>query len=156
LTWVDERIDGSNQALANARGMSADRVLPMVTGLSLDADLDRFTRSFETEWGGLDVVLLGVGPDGHIASIFPGHPGLEETGIAFTLGDSPKPPAERMSLTLPVLEDVELSVVLARGAGKAATLARAFAADPSLPLGRYRPRAAVHWILDPQAAGELS
>jgi 6-phosphogluconolactonase len=69
----------------------------------------------------LDLVLLGIGPDGHVASLFPGAPTLDAPADAICLGvtDSPKPPPERITLSLPVLRAARECLLLATGAGKA-------------------------------------
>ena len=69
----------------------------------------------------LDVIVLGIGPDGHIASLFPGAATLDAGPDRLCLGvhDSPKPPPERITLTLPVLRAARRCVLLATGAGKA-------------------------------------
>ncbi|HEY2570169.1 MAG TPA: 6-phosphogluconolactonase [Solirubrobacteraceae bacterium] len=69
----------------------------------------------------LDVVVLGIGPDGHVASLFPGAPTLDAGPERLCLGvhDSPKPPPERITLTLPVLRAARRCVLLATGASKA-------------------------------------
>jgi 6-phosphogluconolactonase len=75
----------------------------------------------------LDVVLLGMGEDGHTASLFPGHPALEADGVTVGVLDSPKPPPERVTLTLPALQAAHRLVLLVTGAGKAEALARTLA-----------------------------
>lgn len=75
--------------------------------------------------GPLDLVLLGMGPDGHTASLFPGNPALEATGRAVGVRASPKPPPERISLTLPALRAARRAVILATGADKAQAVVRA-------------------------------
>ncbi len=72
----------------------------------------------------LALVLLGLGEDGHVASLFPGHGGLDANGATVAILDSPKPPAERVSLTLPRIAGAERIVLLALGAGKADALRR--------------------------------
>lgn len=68
----------------------------------------------------LDVIVLGIGPDGHVASLFPGAPTLEvEDELSLGVHDSPKPPPERITLSLPVLRAARRCVLLATGAGKA-------------------------------------
>ena len=106
----------------------------------------------------LEVVWLGVGEDGHCLSLFPGHPELEVTDrLVVGVHDSPKPPPDRVSLTLAALAGTERLLVLAAGEAKAEPVARARAGDDRLPLTRAvaAVRAAggsVTWLLDRAAA----
>jgi 6-phosphogluconolactonase len=82
----------------------------------------------------LDVALNGMGPDGHTASLFPGFPQLHADGICVPVHDSPKPPSDRVTLTLPKLNEARRIVLLATGASKAPMLARVIAGpDPAVP-----------------------
>lgn len=107
----------------------------------------------------LDLVLLGVGPDGHIYSLFPGHPLLREEGryVAF-VKDSPKPPPCRLTLTLPVLAAAELVVVAALGREKAEVVRDALERPESaLPLALVTRRARrAFFLVDGEAASRLS
>lgn len=107
----------------------------------------------------LDLVLLGVGPDGHVCSLFPGHPLLRDEGryVAF-VKDSPKPPPRRLTLTLPVLAAAELVVVAALGREKAEVVREALERPESvLPLALVtrRARRAVFFV-DEEAANRRS
>jgi 6-phosphogluconolactonase len=110
----------------------------------------------------LDVVLLGVGPDGHTASLFPGHALLAETRVwVAPIVDSPKPPPARVTLTLPVLSAARRTWFVVTGGGKASMIATVLAqlaravTDDTLPAARVRPAAAegeLVWLLDAPAA----
>ena len=76
----------------------------------------------------LDVCHLGMGPDGHTASLFPNHPLLDAHGVAAGISDSPKPPPERITLTLPKINESRRIVLLVTGEGKSEALARVMAA----------------------------
>jgi 6-phosphogluconolactonase len=83
----------------------------------------------------LDIVLLGIGEDGHTASLFPHNPALEARGLACVpVHDAPKPPPDRVSLSLEVLRLARATILLASGSGKADALAGALGpADPAIP-----------------------
>ena len=82
--------------------------------------------------GALDAILLGMGEDGHVASLFPGRPAPEEAMVAHVTA-SPKPPPERVTLTRPFLATARHAVLLACGEGKRSALERLGRGDPSLP-----------------------
>ncbi|MCP3104454.1 6-phosphogluconolactonase [Myxococcus sp. K15C18031901] len=98
----------------------------------------------------LDVVLLGMGPDGHTASLFPSHPALEEKSRRVLAVVGPKPPPWRMTLTLPTLLGANAVLMLVAGAGKKDAVQRALAGDQSLPAARVTN---AQWMMDPAAAG---
>lgn len=80
--------------------------------------------------GAFALTMLGLGPDGHIASLFPGHPGLETTeAITVAVSDSPKPPPARVSLSLEALNRSRAVWFLVSGADKAKAVARSVAAQ---------------------------
>ena len=96
-----------------------------------------------------DLVLLGIGEDGHVASLFPGHPLLKATGLCAGIHNSPKPPPERVTLTLGVIRDARHVLILATGAGKAQAVGLARRGEtPSGMIGGAR------WLIDRAAAGQ--
>ncbi|GAB2977108.1 MAG TPA: 6-phosphogluconolactonase [Actinotalea caeni] len=104
-------------------------------------------------WPVLDVTLLGVGPDGHVASLFPGKESLGVTDRAVVAEpDSPKPPPARLSLTLPVLDDSRQVWFVVAGADKAEAVTTALAGG-DLPAARVRGQDVTLWLLDAAAAG---
>jgi len=170
LFWGDERAvppdhPDSNYGLARSlwlkeAGFSADHVHRMAADAP---DLDRAARDYEaalaSRYGNspsLDLALLGVGPDGHVCSLFPGHPLLDETKkFAAAITDSPKPPPRRLTLTLPTLDAARLLVVAAFGEAKAKVMREALN-DPgsSLPVARaIRTARRCLVLLDLDAAG---
>jgi 6-phosphogluconolactonase len=131
-----------------------------------DPDLARAAATYAAELARargtpprLDLVLLGVGPDGHVSSLFPGHPLLQESTLFVApVEDAPKPPLRRLTLTLAGITSAALVVVAALGAEKAAVLRRSVEGqDPALPLARVlRAARRTLLLLDPAAAGELA
>ena len=97
----------------------------------------------------LDVVVLGIGEDGHTASLFPGHPALKAQGLTAGIRDSPKPPPQRVTLTLNALQTARKVLILATGAGKAGAVAKAKRGE--VPSGMI---AGARWLIDRAAAGQ--
>jgi 6-phosphogluconolactonase len=104
--------------------------------LAVDLGPEGAATAYADELDGtvLDVALNGMGPDGHTASLFPGHPMLRAEGIAVAVRDSPKPPPERVTLTLDKLNEARRILLVVTGEDKAPMLARVLAgADPEVP-----------------------
>lgn len=105
-----------------------------------------------------DAVLLGVGPDGHCASLFPGHPGVyEREASVIAVNNAPKPPPTRLSLTFRALDAANEVWFIASGEGKSHAVALALGGAGRVqvpaagPRGRYR----TLWLIDRAAAGKL-
>lgn len=135
---------------------------PEAAAAAYAATLATFAPTGHTDDAGpsvpaFDLVLLGVGPDGHIASLFPGHDTLEVTDRAVVgVHGSPKPPAERVSLTLPALEAAAEIWLVVAGADKSAAVGRALAGDDirRTPAAGAKGRARTIWLLDTEVAAE--
>lgn len=109
--------------------------------------------------GAFDVVLLGVGPDAHVASLFPHHPAQRATGAAtVAVHDSPKPPSDRVSLTFSALARARQVWFLVSGADKADAVAAAAVPGADrwdVPAAGVRGTEATLWLLDLPAAAKL-
>lgn len=106
-----------------------------------------------------DVVLLGVGPDGHCCSLFPDHPSARDLSApVIPVRDSPKPPPLRLSLSFDALNTAREILVVASGDGKADAVAAALAPDADrehVPSAGARGRERTVWLLDADAAARL-
>ena len=156
-------------ALLDALPVAAERVHPMPASDGPDGDdpesaasryadeLAAADRPAHMAVPHFDVVLLGIGEDGHVASIFPEHAVGFETRPVSAVRGSPKPPPVRITLTMPTLNSADEVWILAAGAGKADAVGMALAgAGP-----RQVPAAGVHgaertlWLLDRDAAASV-
>lgn len=108
--------------------------------------------------GSFDVMILGVGPDGHVASLFPGHPAQQSAdAIAVAVHDSPKPPPDRVSLTFEAIRRSREVWFVVAGSDKAAAVAngvRGVGPDVS-SAAQVQGEERTLWLLDAEAAGEL-
>lgn len=122
------------------------------------AALRRHAPCADDDWPQLDLILLGLGTDGHTASLFPGTCVLHERQLRVAAVYVPQQREWRLSLTLPVLEHARHLLFLVAGADKRAALAAALAgpgeAKP-LPVHRLQPRGQVEWWCDRAAAQNL-
>ena len=99
-----------------------------------------------------DVVMMGLGEDGHTASLFPGTPALDERdawAVAVKTDNATAP--IRITMTYPLLESTHSMLFLAAGEGKRAAVERVLAGDTSLPAARVRPHGGLLWIVDEAA-----
>jgi 6-phosphogluconolactonase len=104
-----------------------------------------------------DICLLGVGPDGHVASLFPGLPALYDERPVVAVRGAPKPPPTRVTLTLPVIQGAHEAWLVVAGADKATavTLALSGAGPTQVPAAAATGRERTLWLLDREAAGTL-
>jgi 6-phosphogluconolactonase len=140
LWWVDERCvppadGGSNYRLIRESLLDGlSRPPAEVHRIRGELDPDTAAAEYDAALDGvtLDLAVLGVGPDGHTASLFPNAPALDETrrrAVAAEAGLEPFVP--RVTMTRPVLDGARVVVYLAAGEGKANAIERAFADEPS-------------------------
>jgi 6-phosphogluconolactonase len=105
-----------------------------------------------------DVALLGVGPDGHCASLFPGHPGTRKLDASvIAVHDSPKPPPTRLSLSFPALDVARQIWFVVSGESKAEAVAQAVGGAPreEIPSAGPRGQDRTLWLVDRAAASKL-
>lgn len=167
LWWSDERFLATEDPERNAgpalallaSAFSVDPAhthpMPSADG-TIDAGASAAIYAKELAETIFDLCLLGMGPDGHVASIFPDHPSSDPTNqTVIGVSDAPKPPPERISLTIPRINTSSQVWLLVAGADKAAAAGRALAGDTALPAGRVAGRARTVWLLDEAAAADL-
>ena len=175
--WGDERFVpaddpernelGAQQALLGRVAVDPERVHPMP---SSDAGFDEpeeaaawYAEQLRAAADGdrpiprFDVLLLGMGPEGHVASIFPETPAATDDRPVVAVRDCAKPPPTRISLTFPTISTAEEVWLLVTGEAKAAAVAEALSgAEPvQLPAAGVRGTRATRWLLDAAAAGRL-
>lgn len=104
-----------------------------------------------------DVLMLGVGPDAHVASLFPGMPALYDERPVVAVRGAPKPPPTRLTLTLPAIRSAREIWIIAAGEAKAGAVRMALAdAGPvQVPAAAVRGRQRTLFLLDRAAAGQL-
>ena len=179
--WGDERFvaagdpdrneTGARAALLDLLpGLDPARVHPMPgpdgpDGDDPDAAADRYAAELAASKGAaempavpaFDVLMLGIGPEGHVASIFPEMPAAYDTGTVVAVRNSPKPPPTRISLTFPAIQAAREVWILASGSEKAEAVARALAGEPAdkLPAAGARGRQTTLFLLDAAAASDL-
>ncbi|MDR5700672.1 6-phosphogluconolactonase [Agromyces aerolatus] len=175
--WGDERWLPDGDAERNDR-QSRDALLDRIalpeghvhafpasdSGLSLDDAADRYAEELARFGTGdvahpvFDITFLGVGPDGHIASLFPHRSGIEVTDrTVIAVRESPKPPPERLSLTRPVLNASQRVWFVLAGADKASALglALAGASRDEVPVAGIKGRKRTVFFVDRDAAAEV-
>jgi 6-phosphogluconolactonase len=170
--WVEKNSDERNEkqareALLDHISVPEANVHPFPAsdeGLTLDDAAAAYTRQLAEHADGgascprFDITFLGVGPDGHIASLFPDRAGIRETNaVVISVTNSPKPPPERLSLTRPVLNASERIWLVLAGADKASALGLALAGAiyTEVPVAGAKGRKRTVFFVDQDAAAEV-
>ena len=137
-------------------------LLPMPTDGTPQSSADAYEEILRQQYGAsvldpdvplFDLMLLGLGPDGHTASLIPGQAVLQEKSRLVAPVPQGRPDV-RLTLTYPALQSAKVTLFLVSGADKADAVARVRAGDAELPAGALRPSGEVVWLLDQAAAGK--
>jgi 6-phosphogluconolactonase len=162
IYWGDERCVPLDHADSNYR-LGREALLERVGAVNANYPMrcDEGADPYQLrlgELGRFDVVHLGLGADGHTASLFPGSPGLDaDPGRLVVMNEDPsgRNPHPRMTLTFAGIARARLAIVTVSGDTKREALARVAAGDESCPGARIRADH-VLWLVDPAAAGDLA
>jgi 6-phosphogluconolactonase len=147
------RVALPSQNVHRINGVSA----PQASAESYEAELKSFFGA--TAWPRFDLILLGMGDDGHTASLFPGSDALTENASWVVATRQPQSQQPRVTLTLPVLNHALRVMFVVTGEKKAAPLARVLQGDAAaevLPAGKVRPaKGTCEWLIDRSAGSQL-
>jgi 6-phosphogluconolactonase len=139
----------------NIHAIPTEGLSPEQAAAAYEATLKRFygTDTLAPDRPLFDVTLLGIGDDGHTASLFPGHPALQETQrwVVAVIGAMREP---RITLTCPALDSSRDVAFLVTGRGKRNVVARAQTGERTIPAGLVRPVGRLHWFTDRSVAAE--
>ncbi|MFG1879280.1 6-phosphogluconolactonase [Sphaerisporangium sp. NPDC049003] len=178
IWWGDERFlptgdperneTGARGALLDHVDVDPDRVHPMLgpdAGVTAEESADRYAaelrRASRPEDHGpvpsFDILMLGLGPDGHVASLFPGMPALYDERPVVAVHGAPKPPPTRISMTLPTIRAAREVWVIAAGEekAKAVHLALQESGPMQVPAAGARGRQRTLFLLDRAAASKI-
>ena len=165
LWWGDERFVSSESADRNALqaknallknlDLDASKVHEFPStdnGLTLEQAAAVFSAHVDEVKPNFDILLLGMGPDGHIASLFPGKPEPEPGLWVIAEADSPKPPPQRLSFTYDAINSSDEVWFVVAGADKQDAVAVAMGDQPAaLPVGRVHGKILTQWFIDSTA-----
>jgi 6-phosphogluconolactonase len=169
LWWGDERFlpagdpdrneTQARVALLDALPLDPARLHPMPAADGEDAETAAARYAAELARGGaelppFDVLMLGVGEDGHVASLFPEHPVLNETGTTAAVHNSPKPPPTRITLTMPAIQTADEVWLIAAGPDKTDAVGAALSGDKTRPAAHATGVSKTYWLLDEAAAAK--
>jgi 6-phosphogluconolactonase len=162
----DSNYGAANDALFHPLDISPQNIYRMKAEMAdLEAAAADYERELHAAFQGervprFDLIFLGMGPDGHTASLFPGSPALaEHKRLVVPVTDAPKPPPRRLTLTIPVLNAARLVLFMVTGADKAQALREVFTgiASPDQCPAKYVRPGPEHlaWLVDEAAGGTL-
>jgi 6-phosphogluconolactonase len=158
IWFSDERFDAADSPLRNSRPVRDGLTNTSITVhevASTDSGIDVYeaAHSYQEQLRGvkMDVCILGLGFDGHVASLFPTHWNSQVIEAAIAVADSPKPPAERVSFSMAFINSSNQVWIIASGESKATAAKAVLGADVSVPAGHVQAAGLTRLILDREA-----
>lgn len=155
IWWSDERfvnLDSSERNAAPFHGTLTNTNIQIHESLAPDspASIEDAVENYRAALDGvtIDLNILGVGPDGHVASLFPGVADLGDLRNVFAITDSPKPPAMRISFTMKFLNEAREIWIVAAGESKADAVAKIIEGDLSIPASYVSAQVRTRLIVD--------
>ena len=158
IWFSDERFEASESRLRNAKpvrdglknlSVMVHEVKSTDDGISVsDAAASYGAELSEIE---MDICVLGLGPDGHVASLFPYHWDPQERARAVAITDSPKPPAERVSFSMDYINASSQVWIIAAGKSKAIAVSQVLDGNRDIPAGHVKARELTRLIVDREA-----
>jgi 6-phosphogluconolactonase len=155
IWWSDERfvnLDSSERNAAPFHGTLTNLNIEVHESLAPDspASIEDAVKHYSDALDGvrIDLNILGVGPDGHVASLFPGVADLDDLRNIFAITDSPKPPAERISFTMKFINEAREIWIVAAGESKADAVAKIIEGDLSIPASYVSAQVRTRLIVD--------
>jgi 6-phosphogluconolactonase len=158
IWWSDERFVPADSVERNAfpfhkNVKNENIVVHEVLSSDRAANLQDSVSDYELALENVDIDLniLGLGPDGHVASLFPGMTDVDDQRKVFAVQNSPKPPAERVSFTMSMINSAEEVWIVAAGESKADAVTKLIEGELSIPASYVRGNSHTRLIVDTEA-----
>lgn len=158
IWWSDERFVGADSVERNAlpfhgtllnKNIFVHEALPSDVAKNIEEAVDDYALALENV--DLDLNILGVGPDGHVASLFPSIADIDDVRSIFAITDSPKPPTSRISFTMKQINSAQEVWMVAAGESKAVAVTKIIEGDISIPASYVRGNSHTRLIVDTEA-----
>jgi len=158
IWWSDERFVEANSVERNAfpfhgtlknKNIVVHEALASDVAPNIEEAVSDYALALENV--DLDLNILGMGPDGHVASLFPGIADIDDQRTIFAITDSPKPPASRISFTMKQINSAQEVWMVAAGESKAIAVTKIIEGDISIPASYVRGNSHTRLIVDTEA-----
>lgn len=158
IWWSDERFVAAESIERNAfpfhnnvknQNILIHEALPSDKAVNLQESVSDYELALENV--DIDLNILGLGPDGHVASLFPGMTDVDDQRKVIAIQDSPKPPAERVSFTMSMINSAEEVWIVAAGESKADAVTKLIEGELSIPASYVRGNLHTRLIVDTEA-----
>ena len=158
IWWSDERFVPADSVERNAfpfhkTVVNSKIVIHEVLASDVAKSIDESVSDYELALENVDIDLniLGLGPDGHVASLFPGVADIDDQRRIFAITDSPKPPSARVSFTMSTINGAQEVWIVAAGESKAEAVTKIIEGDLSIPASYVRGHSHTRLIVDTEA-----